>query len=83
MSTQHNIASKVVVEVLKNFRDRRGFRHLLDSLQVEDEDTYKEIVDSLVEGVQKILEREHKELVEKAKTVDTIKDFIKKMNLDR
>jgi len=41
------IANDIIDEIIKDLRDRRGFRHLLESIEMEDPDTYKDIHDTL------------------------------------
>lgn len=46
------IKSKEIVEIiLKDLSDRRGFRHLLESIELEDPETYQEIISTLEEKV--------------------------------
>lgn len=49
------VATDIVIKVLENLKDRRGFRHLLESIELEDEETFKEILDSLKADIIKLL----------------------------
>lgn len=52
------VAQSIVDEILNDLRDRRGFRHLLESIELEDPQTYNEIRDTLVNKVAEVLEKE-------------------------
>jgi len=49
MSTRQERAQIIVQKILENLRDRQGFKHLLESIELEDEDTYNELVATLVD----------------------------------
>jgi hypothetical protein len=42
--TRQELAQTITQRILKNLSDRRGFRHLLESIELEDSETYQEIV---------------------------------------
>lgn len=48
MSTRQERAQIIVQKILEDLRDRKGFKHLLESIELEDEETYQEIVATLV-----------------------------------
>ena len=52
MTTRQELAQIIVQQILRDLRDRKGFRHLLESIELEDEETYQEIVTSLVSIVE-------------------------------
>jgi hypothetical protein len=52
------VAVQIVDAVLANFKDRRGFRHLLESIELEDEDTFNDIRNTLTQDIFKILKKE-------------------------
>jgi len=52
MTTRQELAQIIVQQILKDLRDRKGFRHLLESIELEDEETYQEIVTTLVSIVE-------------------------------
>jgi len=52
LTTRQELAQIIVQQILRDLRDRKGFRHLLESIELEDEETYQEIVTSLVSIVE-------------------------------
>lgn len=59
----------VVVAVLSELSSRKGFRELLDGIEIDDSDTWSEMVDALAESVETALET-------KAMTEDQIKHMV-------
>lgn len=55
MTKQHT-AQVIVSKILENLRDRRGFKHLLESIEMEDPETYAEIQYDLINIVEKELD---------------------------
>jgi hypothetical protein len=53
--TRQELAQLIVSKILEDLKDRRGFRHLLESIELEDEETYKEIQQSLINKVEDTL----------------------------
>ena len=52
MTTRQELAQIIVQQILRDLRDRKGFRHLLESIELEDEETYQEIVTDLTSIVE-------------------------------
>lgn len=52
MTTQE-LAQLIVQQMLHELRGRRGFRHLLESIELEDSETYQEIITNLVSIIEK------------------------------
>ena len=52
MTTRQELAQVIVQQILKDLGDRRGFRHLLESIELGDNETYQEIVTTLVSIVE-------------------------------
>ena len=46
--TNQELAQTIVQKILENLKDRRGFRHLLESIELENPEIYQEIVTDLV-----------------------------------
>lgn len=47
MTKREELAKTIVSKILENLHDRRGFKYLLDDIEIEDPDTYTEIKDQL------------------------------------
>ena len=53
--TREQLAKFIVKKQLENLKDRRGFRHLIEEIELDDKETYDEIVDTLEDIVVKAI----------------------------
>lgn len=52
MITRADLAQNITQQILKNLEGRSGFKHLIESIRLEDEETYMEIINDIADVIE-------------------------------